>query len=200
MWVDLNVFSTLSLIYLCFFLWEFSVAYFIKLNLNNTPPEITKEAIERLAEDRRLWNQLVKDIMMVYHWTCIDNDDDDDGSGGGGGGGGGVGGDDDDDDDNDDDDDDNDDDDDDNDDDDNDDDDDDGGCGGGGDDDDDNGDDDFIWTLPCLYSLCSYSRTTMIGKIGNELVRYLLTLLRNTSNKYIIHRIYFGMYMNFFSL
>ena len=28
---------------------------FIKLNLNNAPPEITIETTERLAEDRRLW-------------------------------------------------------------------------------------------------------------------------------------------------
>ena len=37
----------------------------IKLNLNNTSSEITIETMERIAEDRSLWKQLVKDIMMV---------------------------------------------------------------------------------------------------------------------------------------
>ena len=39
----------------------------IKLNLNNRKPERTIETIERLAEDRGLWKQLVKDNIMVNH-------------------------------------------------------------------------------------------------------------------------------------
>ena len=37
----------------------------IKLNLNNETPEQTIETLEELAEDRRMWKQLVKDIMTV---------------------------------------------------------------------------------------------------------------------------------------
>ena len=47
----------------------------IKLNLNNTPTEITIQTIERLAEDKSLWKQLVKDnIMMVNQCTCRDDE------------------------------------------------------------------------------------------------------------------------------
>ena len=37
----------------------------IKLNLNNKTPDETIATLEELAEDRRRWRRLVKDIMAV---------------------------------------------------------------------------------------------------------------------------------------
>ena len=37
----------------------------IKLNLNKTTPDETIATLEGLAEDRRKWRSLVKDIMAV---------------------------------------------------------------------------------------------------------------------------------------